>query len=299
MLVFLSLVVGCATGGGADSGAGGAAGTRSARAKTPHATLAAPPVDSATVLLWHLDETLGTRVADAAPRALDGTAGLDTRVDLGRIHGGRQFTNSVDSFVYTQYVPDLEAPEGITVEAWIRLDAIGDYEDTPIAMRWNPRTTAESWIFTVGGRNVQSPIVNQPSPGDHADLMAKSYVNSATGRLLFAFMPRDAGSARIAISNQTLDLNRWVHVAVTFDGKVVRFYVDGRLDSQSAANGEIRRTDAPLLVGNAFDARALNTFQGDLRVTPEYDHHPYYAFQGTIDELRISNVARTSFPYVR
>jgi len=295
-LALFALASGCAAGGGGS--AGGTSGARAARRKTPHAALAAPAVDSATVLLWHLDETVGTRVVDAGPHALDGTAGLDTRTDLGRIQGARQFTNSVDSFIFTAPVPELETPRALTVEAWIRLDAIGTYEDTPIALRWNPRTTAESWIFSVGGKNLQPPIVNQPGPGDHNDLMSASYLGRATDRLLFAFMPRDAGAARVAVSNQTIDLNRWIHVAVTFDGKVVRFYVDGRLDSQVAANGDIRASDAPLLVGNAIDSRALNTFQGDLRVTPEYDHNPYYAFQGSIDELRISNVARTSFPNV-
>ena len=61
----------------------------------------------------------------------------------------------------------------------------------------------------------------------------------------------------------------------------------------------IRPSEAPMLVGNLFDPRSLTQFGGQLRVGFEVDRNPYYAFEGLIDELRLSNVARTEFPYVR
>jgi hypothetical protein len=291
MLLVTILLAGCAVGGG--TGAGGK------RAKAPRASLAATPVDSATVLLWHLDESTGTLIEDASPNDIGGRAGVDTRIDLGRIHGARTFSRSVDSFLYAEYRPEMEARQAMTVEAWIRLDAIGSYEDTPIAMRWNPRGAAESWIFTVGGQNVLAPFASLPGPGDHNDLLLPGFQNRATDRLLFAFLPSSAGQPRAIVSNQALDLHRWIHVAATFDSRLMCLYIDGRLDSQIAVSDEIRESEAPLLVGNSFDPRELTTQSGELQVGQQYDHNPYYAFQGTIDELRISNVARTSFPYVR
>ncbi len=286
----LLLVASCASGGGAKN---------ATRARTPHPSLAPPPADSATVLLWHLDEATGYRLGDAGPRAIEGTAGLDTRIDLGHLHGARTFSRTVDSFLYAEFRPELETPRAMTVEAWIRLDAIGQYEDTPIAMRWNPRVAAQSWVFSVGGMNILAPLAPLPSPGDHANLLLAGFQNRATSRLLFSFMPKSAGEPRTVVSNQTLDLHRWTHVAATYDGKLVCLFIDGRLDAQVPATGEIRASEAPLLCGNAFDTRQLTSISGSLQVGQEYDHNPYYAFQGTIDELRISNVARTSFPYVR
>lgn len=290
MLALALLAAGCASGGGG-KGAGGT--------KTPQASLAPPPADSATVLLWHLDEGTGYRLVDAGPRRLDGVAGLDTRIDLGHLHGARTFTRTVDSFLYSEFRPQLETPRTMTVEAWIRIDAVGQYEDTPIAMRWNPRAAEQSWVFSVGGLNVQPPITTLPSPGDHANLLLTGFQNRATGKLMFSFMPKAAGEPRTVVSNQLLDLRRWIHVAATYDGQVVCLFINGRLDAQVAASGEIRASEAPLLCGNAFDTRQLTTITGTLQLAPEYDHNPYYAFQGSIDELRISNVARTSFPYVR
>lgn len=285
----LLLAAGCASGGGAK----GAGGTKT------QASLAPPPADSATVLLWHLDESTGYRLTDASPRGLEGVAGLDTRIDLGRLNGARTFQRTVDSFLYCEFRPQLETTHAMTVEAWIRIDAIGQYEDTPIAMRWNPRLSAQSWVLAVGGLNVLPPLTTLPSPGDHANLLLAGFQNRATSKLMFSFMPKSAGEPRTVVSNSTLDLNRWLHVAATYDGRLVCLYINGRLDAQVPAAGEIRASEAPLLCGNAFDTSKLTTISGSLQIGQEYDHNPYYAFQGTIDELRISNVARTSFPYVR
>ena len=93
-----------------------------------------------------------------------------------------------------------------------------------------------------------------------------------------------------------IELQRWTHVAVTFDGQVVRFFVNGQPDGTFATTGRIRASQAPLLVGNFFDPRLLTDFGGDLRQGPAADTAPWYAFDGGIDELRISRVARTRFP---
>ena len=50
-----------------------------------------------------------------------------------------------------------------------------------------------------------------------------------------------------------------------------------------------------MLVGNYFDTRRLTSFSGELRLDIGGDDNPYYAFEGLIDELRISNGARTDF----
>lgn len=290
---------GCAAGGGAADGAGKPAAVRAQKSKGPSRSDAAVPLDSATVLLWRFDGALGTRIMDEGPGALDGVAGADTRPELGRIQGARGFTRSIESFVWAPYRAALDCPAGLTVEAWIRLDAFGQYEDTPIASRWIPNTPDQCWFFSVGGSNLLPPVATLPSPGDHAALIPVGFQNRTLAKLMFAYQPAEAGPARAFFSSQPLELDRWTHVAATFDGKTVRFYLNGRLDSQYAVRGTIRPSEAPLLVGNAFDTRSLTGFGGDLRVGSDQDRNPYYAFEGAIDELRITNVARTDFPYVR
>jgi len=280
--------------------AGGAARTGGAAAPKPRSDGSdAVPYDSATVFLWRFEETGGTRVNGEGPNPVTGTTGTETRPDLGRVGGARRFTHSIDSFAWSAYAPGLETPREMTIEAWIRVDAFGQYEDTPIAGRWNPTNADQSWLLAVGGQNLTPPLAALPSPGYHNDLLPTGFQNRSVGRLMFAFQPERASLTRAYFSNERIEVDRWTHVAATFDSKVVRLYLNGRVDAQYAVGEGIRPTSAPLLVGNLFDSRDLTSFGGDLRVGDQADRNPYYAFQGVIDELRLSRVARTEFPYVR
>jgi hypothetical protein len=249
-----------------------------------------PAADSATVALWRMDEESGTRVRDSGPFRLDGTAGRAAGHAFGRFGGALEFERSLESFFYVPYNPALESPGGLTVEAWVLPAAFGDYEDTPLAARWTEEANRQSWIFALAGRRA-SPLLVPPGPGYHLSV----FPDALAGSLLFAYQPEIAAPPRAFVSSRPLEPERWTHVAVTFDGEVVRFWVDGELDSQFASLGRIRSSTAPLLVGNYFDVRLLTRFGGDLRPdTP--DPNPYYAFQGRLDELRISAAARSDFP---
>jgi concanavalin A-like lectin/glucanase superfamily protein len=252
----------------------------------------APGVDSVTVGQWRFDEAAGPRCADAGPFRLDATAGPGTRNTYGRIGSAREFTRAIDSFVYAPPNPALDPSSGFTVEAWVMPRAFGQYEDTPIAARWTQEGNEQSWLFGIVGAKIKPPATRLPSPGYHDALV----IVGRSGQLVFAFQPADASPPRAFTSSQRLVLERWTHVAVSFDGSVVRIFVDGRLDAQYATRGSIQPSRAPLLIGNYFDPRRLTSFSGELRVGPGGDENPYYAFEGLIDELRISSAARTEFP---
>jgi len=251
----------------------------------------APVPDSATVALWHMDDRLATTVVDAGPNHLDGTAGRSTRTPYGRFGLARGFTFSLDSFIYVQYEPVLDLRDDLAIDAWIYPQAIGRNEDTPIAARWTEDTSQQSWLFTLGGNAQRAPANPDPSPGLHLTLLSPV----APGHLWFLFQPEAAGPPRAFTSTRPIELNRWTHVAVTYDGDEVRFFVDGILDAQYASPGRIRSTEAPLLIGNYFDPRTLTRFGGDLSPEVPGSRTPYYAYQGMIDELRISDDPRRTF----
>jgi len=241
-----------------------------------------------------MDEAVGVGVADAGPFRLQGVAGVDTRSGYGRIGRAREFTRSVNSFVFVPYNPVLEAGDRFTVEAWINPAELGDYEDTPIASRWSPEMLRSSWLFSIVGKN-KSNLIN-PSPGIHVTLVNQG---GAAGKVMFAFQPDQAGSDRAYFSTRPVELGRWTHLAVTYDGQVVRIYVNDQLDAQYASPGRVRASEAPLIIGNSLDPRWLTTFSGDLHVGPNADQTAYYAFAGLIDEVRVSSSPRTGFPYAR
>jgi len=116
-----------------------------------------------------------------------------------------------------------------------------------------------------------------------------------TGRLVFAFRPETANALQRFSSSTTLPMNRWVHVAATVDGEIVKLFIDGRLDVQFAVATGIKRSEAPLVIGNALDPRHLTDASGELKQDLTNSPLPWYALNGFVDELRISNVARRSF----
>ena len=250
--------------------------------------------DSATVALWHLDEPADDHIGDAGPFHLNGIAGRATRPIFGRYAGAREFQREADSFIFVPYDPSLQPGTAFSVEAWVYVTAFGQYEDTPIIARWTEEAQTKTWLFSITGERQLPPLAQLPSPGYHLDLVPPR----RSGHLLFVFQPLDANLPQSFLSSEPLELARWTHVAATFDGELVKLWIDGRLDSQYASRGRIRGTLAPVLIGNYFDSRRLSSFGGSLTLDPGADRNPYYAFQGTIDELRISSVARADFPTV-
>jgi len=253
-----------------------------------HGPLAA---DSITVGLWHMDEPTGSDVMDSGPIRLHGSAGIDTRAQFGRFGQGRHFSSSVNSFVLVPANPLLYGTSGLTVEAWIYLDGYGTYLDTPIAACWSSSANSQSWMLTVTGTHENFPPA--VASGDLSALMGQAEV----GKLAFVYQPSAAGAPQAYFSARTVPLSRWAHVAATFDGQVVRLWVNGTLDAQFASAAKIAESNAALMFGNELDPNELTRFGGYLRTDANVDGTPYSAFQGVIDEVRISSAARKSFPY--
>jgi hypothetical protein len=244
------------------------------------------PADSLTLALYRMDETTGLVAADAGPAHVDGRMGPDTSPIFGRFGHARLFTASANSFVYVPYNPALESPHTFTIEAWIAPNAYSANEASMIAARWSPATDDHSWMLG---------IVGKKSSSGSPDLLWNFVRYGAIGTLMFVYQPEGAAAPRTYFSNTSIELQRWTHVAVTFDGELVAFWFDGEPQGTFAVAGDIRASQAPLLVGNYFDPRMLTEFSGELRQGPSADGSYAYAVDGGIDEVRLSKTARTDF----
>ena len=250
----------------------------------------APVADSITLALYHMDDLGGTHCSDAGRYRMNGTAGGDTRTDFGRFGSARAFTNSIESWIYVPAARDLDSRH-LTVEAWISPEQLSLFEDATIAGRWSEFANEQSWLFAIVGLHRDMRFTSIQSPGLHENLVA----GATPGRLMFAFQPAEPVPPVVFFSATEIPLQRWTHVAVTHDGAVVRFFINGRLDAQFASLTSIRPSQAPLLIGNYLDTRKLSNFSGDLKAGERVTHAPVYAFQGMIDELRVSSQARAEF----
>jgi hypothetical protein len=86
--------------------------------------------------------------------------------------------------------------------------------------------------------------------------------------------PAGGGTFGLVRGSSELRLNTWSHIAVTYDGSSLRYYVNGVEAGSVAANTAVTNTNSPLQIG------ADNVFG-------QY-------FSGLIDEVRVYNVALTA-----
>src|SRR5262249_3037207 len=70
-----------------------------------------------------------------------------------------------------------------------------------------------------------------------------------------------AGNWTTSIS--TVSLNEWTHVAVSYDGTMSRFYINGLLDAAVATTGPVYQSGSPLFIGRQGVSSA-NYFDGEL-----------------------------------
>lgn len=84
--------------------------------------------------------------------------------------------------------------------------------------------------------------------------------------------------ASIVSATTVMDLNKWYHIAATYDGSIARIYVDGILENSANFNEQIE-----------------NTPNGHLYIGIDRDGENNYnqAFKGCMDELRIWNFVKT------
>ncbi|MGD9900056.1 MAG: LamG-like jellyroll fold domain-containing protein [Calditrichaceae bacterium] len=152
--------------------------------------------------------------------------------------------DGIDDYVQIQDDPSLDMTMSFTIAAWVYLE---DY------VEW-------ASIVTKGGFD------GDPELGENNYTIHQT----ADGRLRFT------GCADLPIplpeSNTVIPLNEWHYVALTFDGSMLQFYLDGNPDGAHALNGPLCTNDQPLNIGADFP--------GD----DEYWH-------GMIDEVRIWNEA--------
>jgi hypothetical protein len=260
-------------------------------ADAPPAPPAGPPLGHpgpsvaipGTIGLWHMDETSQVALADSGPHGLTAYVGRDARPEFGRFRSGRRFTRSLESFAYVPYAPALDSPREFAVEAWVQPTEYALYEASVIVGRWTRNANQQSWLLGLAGERRSVPSVTRPSPGTLADLVGAR----PSGTLFFALQPVEAGPSRAYFTTERIPLGEWTHVAATYDGRIVRLYVGGRLEAQFANPGGIRTTDAPVLFGNLLDPQWISSVEGSVRLEGGIDLYPYYAFTGAIDEVRI------------
>lgn len=164
-------------------------------------------------------------------------------VRAGRIQTGLAFDGTND-YVSIANESNFDFTSQMTVEAWIKV---------------NTFTTSYQAVVT---------------KGDHSWRIQR-YANTN----VLEFDVTIGGVDRRAIGNRSVNDGKWHHVAGVYNGSQVQLYIDGTLDSYTAATGNIDNTSHVVAIGENIEA------------TGRY-------FNGQIDEVRVWNYAQP-YGYIR
>lgn len=208
-------------------------------------TLAEPP--NPTLLLGYaFEEISGGLALDSSGYRYDGkiTSGV-TRSEAGKVGRSIRFGGAGGSIdVGTMDIPGTE----VTIGAWIKPDDFGVKDARIISKATGQSDNQHYWML--------------------------STVNTEDGIKFRARLKTSSGRTKTLIGATTVKELVWTHVAFTYDGELMRLYVNGVLDAALEHVGEIARNSrVPTAVGNQ----------------PQGGKN----FDGLIDELQIHTLVKS------
>lgn len=132
--------------------------------------------------------------------------------------------------------------------------------------------TLEAWVRGSAPRGRQGLLSNAHDQSGFGIFWS----DAGDGSALPTAYVHAGGAYAAAGADRPWDFARWTHLAMTYDGRVLRFFVNGRIVQETAAPGPVRHNDLPLIIG------------ADVNTDSEaFDH-----WRGEIDEVRLSRVVR-------
>ncbi|MBF0430810.1 MAG: hypothetical protein HQK83_05995 [Fibrobacteria bacterium] len=190
---------------------------------------------------WNFNEGSGTQLRDQSGNGHHATLNGPQWVD--GVDGKALKFDGVDDYGIVSFDESL-APQQLTVSAWVKLNSLPTGVIGTIIGNQSQDATRGGYVLNVSGIDV------------------------ATRGLVYFTIDAgsDCSSAHCwwegAAGDSVLAINKWYHVAGTFDGSCLKMYVDGVLeDNICPENASLIHSDAPLGIGYenvASQSRYLN-----------------------------------------
>ncbi len=179
--------------------------------------------DKALMLYFTFDEDDGGKVVDVTGNNIEGTLEGAVWSTDGKIGGAVHLEDS-EQFVEVDAVPELDITDEITIQAWF----------FPEESQGDSNLMGRRSSANVGGYCLQWSAQFTGSP------QIETWIN--------------IGGWKGSRNKQTIkpDLEKWHHVSSTYDGDMIRQYIDGKLDVEFAPpKGEINSIEVVFRIGKA------------------------------------------------
>ena len=151
-------------------------------------------------------------------------------------------------------------------------DGVDDYVEVPSSDVVQPRTalTIEGWVYADGTQAGQAGIVGTWDDNSGANRTFLFWL--LDGRLSLYISP-DGGSYRDATDPTPLPVNRWVHVAGTYDGATIRVFRDGVEVVSVPYSATISANNRPFTIGRTEGgSNGSDYWKGAIDELSLYDH---------------------------
>lgn len=189
------------------------------------------------VAAYGFEEPAGNTAQDSSGLNNHGAISTATRTNNGKFGRALSF-NGTNAWVSVNDAASLDLTSGMTLEAWVYPQA---------AMS-----------------GVSSVLNKESGSGSAYGLFANAATNQAAAGILTSTWWQLPGGT-------SLPATTWKHLAATYDGSLLKFYVDANPVAQGAVNGAIQVSNGALRIGG-------HSILGDY-------------FAGRIDEVRLYNRA--------
>jgi len=183
---------------------------------------------------WLFEDISGNTAQDSSGYGNNGDINGGPGLVDGYFGKAMEFDGQDDFIV----IPDSDSLEleFVTMAAWVKLRSYT--EDARIITQEVDGDPYSTYSLTMGGAGWKK-------------LEIRISLNNSRKRLY---------------SNMDIPLDTWMHVAATYDGEKVIFYVNGELEMESVQTGTLLTTDNPLYIGASqfWDPRFIDGLLDDV-----------------------------------
>ena len=228
----------------------------------------------AELRIWNLARS-DQEIADNSSIGLRGNeSGLAAYYPLNEAEGNqvKNLTDSSNNATVTDATWEIDNKVIDPTDQAMKFDGTNDYIEVPYSATINPNQfTVSCWVkVTAGVDSYRSPITcrnNSPNRQGY-----KFYAGSNNKWQMWIGI----GEKWQPVIGTDIVLNTWTHLAGTYDGSKLKFYIDGKLASELETNLVVN-TSAPLRIAGG-------------KTESEVD----YLLPGQVAEVRIWNQVRTA-----